>query len=165
MRTFIRFAAAVLVAAGLTATAHAADVQHGALTIEGAWARPSIGTKGNSAAYFTIRNTGAADRLVSVSTAQAGRVELHIHKRDGDIMRMREVEGGIPVPAHGDVALKPGGYHVMLMRLTAPIKKDSTLPLTLTFEKAGTVTVHAAVSMKPAMKGHGHKGMKGHGHK
>ena len=134
----------------------AAEVKVGSLTVDAAWARPSIGKRGNSAAYMTITNEGGApDRLIAVANPQVGKASLHTHIRDGDIMRMRHVEGGIPVPAHGTVALKPGGYHVMLMRLKAPIEKGGTLPLTLTFERADTVTVQATVTMKPAMKGHG----------
>jgi len=153
-----RRAALFLFTLFIVTPATAGEVKLGTLTIEAAWARPSIGKRGNSAAYMTIANGGGVpDKLMSVSTPQAGKAQLHTHIRDGEIMRMRHVEGGIPVPAHGTVALKPGGYHVMLMRLTAPVEKDSMLPLTLTFEKAGTVTVHASVSMKPVMKGHGHK--------
>jgi copper(I)-binding protein len=130
----------------------------GSLTVEAVWARPSVGTRGNSAAYCTIHNAGStADRLVAAATPYAGKVELHTHIRDGDVMRMRPVEGGIPVPAGGMVALKPGGYHVMIMQLKQPIVMGGTLPLTLTFEKAGAVTVQASVQMKPGMTGHRHK--------
>ena len=166
MKFFRIVAAALVFAVGFGAAATAAEVKLGTLTIDAAWARPSIGKKGNSAAYLTIVNKGsAADTLVAVSTPPAGKAELHTHIRDGEIMRMRQVKGGIPVPAHGTVALKPGGYHIMLMRLNSPVEKGTELPLTLTFEKAGTVTVHAPVTMKPGMKGHGHKVKKGHGHK
>ena len=154
------FAATAAVATALSAVALADDAKLGALHIEDAWARPSIGKKGNSAAYMTIRNKGEADRLVAAAVPQAGKVELHTHIRDGDVMRMRRVEGGIPVPANGMVMLKPGGFHVMMMRLSAPIEKGGTVPVTLRFEKAGEVTVQAEVRMKPGARGHGHKGMK-----
>ena len=155
-------AVAISLATGFSAAGQAGETKHGALTIDSAWARPSIGTRGNSAAYMVIKNKGPADRLIAASPPQAGKVELHTHIREGDIMRMRQVEGGGPVPAQGSVALKPGGYHVMIMKLNAPIEKGGMLPLTLTFEKAGTVTVHAAVAMKAGATGH--SGMKGHGH-
>jgi hypothetical protein len=161
--------AAAVFATGFAAAVSAAEVKLGELTIDAAWARPSIGKRGNSAAYMSITNNGGTtDKLIAVSTPQAGKAELHTHIRDGEIMRMRQVKGGIPVPAQGSVALKPGSYHVMLMKLSSQIKKGAMLPLTLTFEKAGVVTVHAPVTMTPAIKGHGHKemkGMKGHGHK
>ena len=60
--------------------------------------------------------------------------QLHTHIKDGEVMRMRQVEA-IDVPAHGEVALKPGSYHVMFMKLKAPLKKGEKFPLELTFEK------------------------------
>lgn len=138
----------------ISTTAVAGDGKIGPLKIDDTWARPSIGKAGNSAAYMTITNSsGAADTLVAVTTPYAGKAELHTHIRDKDIMRMRQVKGGIPVPANGKVELKPGGYHVMLMKLKEPIKKDTMIPLTLTFKNAGNVTVHANIQMSPGMKG------------
>jgi copper(I)-binding protein len=63
-------------------------------------------------------------------------VEVHEMKMDGDIMKMRAVQGGLDLPAGKAVELKPGGYHVMLMDLNAPLPKDSTVPLTLVFKDA-----------------------------
>jgi hypothetical protein len=57
-------------------------------------------------------------------------------KMEGDTMRMREVKGGLPLPARQTVELKPSGYHVMLMDLKQPLAKGSTVPLTLQFEDA-----------------------------
>ena len=59
-------------------------------------------------------------------------------------MTMREVPG-IDVPAGGSVSLEPGGYHVMLLDLVAPLEAGQTVPITLTFDNAGTVTVEATV--------------------
>ena len=161
---YLKLAAiATCLAIGFSVVGQAAETKHGALTIASAWARPSIGKHSNSAAYMLIKNTGAADRLMAASTAQAGKVELHTHIQDGDIMRMRKIVGGVAIPAQGSLALKPGGHHVMIMKLKTPLLKGSMLPLSLTFEKAGTVTVHATVSMQAV--GTGHHGMKGHGHK
>ena len=74
---------------------------------------------------------------------------------------MRPVEN-IPVPANGQTALEPGGYHIMLIDLRQPLKEGANVPLTLTFEKAGTVTlqvpvVKAGSSPMPAAGGHEHK--------
>lgn len=160
------FGSAAVAVILLGTAAFAGDIEAGALTIKNAWARPSIGAHGNSAAYLTIHNSGdTADRLIGAATPQAGKVELHSNLREGDIIRMRAVEDGIVVPAHGMVSLKPGGTHIMLMQLSEPLKMDGTLPLTLTFEQAGTVTVTAGIRMKPGMAGHKHGDMKGHGHK
>jgi hypothetical protein len=66
-------------------------------------------------------------------------------KMDGSVMRMREVEKGLEIPAGGSVTLAPGGYHLMMMGLKGPLKQGSTVPVTLVFEKAGTIDVELAV--------------------
>jgi copper(I)-binding protein len=71
-------------------------------------------------------------------------VELHEMKMDGDVMRMRQV-AAVDVPAGGSVALEPGGLHVMLLGLKAPLKEGDRFPMTLRFEKAGEVKVEVHV--------------------
>jgi hypothetical protein len=71
-----------------------------------------------------------------VASPAAGVTEAHEMKMDGDIMRMREVTGGLDLPAGKSVELKPGGYHVMLMDLKATLPASSTVPLTLVFKDA-----------------------------
>lgn len=128
----------------MLAQAHgSATQQHGSLTLEAAWTR-AAGQGGQGAGFLTIRNTGAADRLLSASTPAAGRTELHTMLRDGDIMRMRQVEA-IAVPANGAVNLAPGGLHIMLMGLTRSLVVGERVPLTLIFEQAGAVTLQLAV--------------------
>lgn len=95
--------------------------------------------------FLTLKNSGAtADTLLKAASPAAASVELHTHVKDGDAMRMRPVEN-IPVPANGQTALEPGGYHIMLIDLRQPLKEGASLPLTLTFEKAGTVTLQVPV--------------------
>ena len=60
-------------------------------------------------------------------------------------MSMKELAGGLPLPAGTAVELKPGGYHIMLMQLAGPLKVGSSFELTLTFEKAGTTTITVPV--------------------
>jgi len=115
----------------------------GAITVDAPWTR-AAGQGGQGAGFVTIRNAGAADRLLSASTPAAGRTELHTMLRDGDIMRMRQVEA-IAVPANGAVTLAPGGLHIMLIGLTRPLAVGESVPLTLVFERAGTVTLNLAV--------------------
>ena len=127
----------------------------------------------NGGAFMTIRNTGHADdRLVAAASPAAARAELHTHIMADGIMKMRPVEGGIAVPAEGMAELKPGGLHVMLLGLAAPLAEGATIPVTLTFEKAGAITVEvpvmkAGATAGPAMDGHhrmdGHGQMEGHG--
>ena len=113
------------------------------ITVEAPWTR-AAGQGGQGAGFVTIRNAGAADRLLSASTPAAGRTELHTMLRDGDIMRMRQVDA-IAVPANGAVTLAPGGLHIMLIGLTRPLAVGESVPLTLVFERAGTVTLNLAV--------------------
>lgn len=116
------------------------------IVVSGAWARATAPQAVSGGVFLTIRNTGATDdRLVTAASPAAARAELHTHVMDNGIMRMRPVEGGIPVPAGQTVELKPGGLHVMLIGLTGPLVEGARVPLTLGFEQAGAVPVEAEV--------------------
>ncbi len=130
------------------------------IEIQNVWARPSrvgmgmgksnnmgqAGMGATSAVYMTIVNKGReADRLIGASSDVAKHVELHQSIREGDVMRMQPVEGGIEVPAKGKVELKPGGYHVMLIDLNRELKPGDHFSVTLTFEKSGTKTLDVEV--------------------
>lgn len=134
------------------------------IVIEAPWARATPGRSANGAAYFTVANRGlAGDRLIGVSSPAAGRVELHTHIRDKGVMRMRKLTG-IDLTPGASVTFRPGGHHVMLMGLKAPLRKGGTFPLTLRFEKAAPMTVVVKVMGIGAMGGgapHGHS-MGGH---
>jgi hypothetical protein len=145
-----------------TETAAAAS----SIALTDTWSRETAEGQNAGGAFMTIANTGtAADRLTGGSTPVAGRVEIHTMTMEGDVMRMRQLEEGLEIPAGGEVTLKPGSFHVMLMDLKQPLKVGETVPLTLTFAGAGTVTttleVRAAGSMAPGMS-HG-EGDKPHG--
>lgn len=100
-----------------------------------------------SAAYMTITNGGAADRLLKAEGDVAKSVELHTMIEENGVMQMRPIEGGIEVPANGDLVLKPGGHHIMLIGVQRDLKAGDTVSLTLQFEKAGSVKVEASVRM------------------
>jgi hypothetical protein len=85
-----------------------------------------------------------ADQLIGATSPVAATVELHTHVMEGDVMRMRPVKA-IEVNAGEPAVLKPGGLHVMLIGLRAPLKQGASFPLTLTFAKSGTVTVNVDV--------------------
>ncbi len=88
-----------------------------------------------SAAYMTLENRGDMPlRLVAAATDAAGTVEIHETKLEGDVMRMRPVQGGIEIPAGGSVELKPGGLHIMLLELKAPLLPGEAISLKLTFD-------------------------------
>ena len=129
---------------GLPAAAH--DYTLGSLKIGHPWARATPPTAPSGGGFLTVTNTGTtADRLVSVSSPAAAQVQVHEMKMDGTIMRMRELENGLEIPPGATVALAPGGLHLMMMGLKAPLKEATRVPVTLVFEKAGKVDVELQV--------------------
>jgi periplasmic copper chaperone A len=141
-RTLI-IGAAMLPLAG-PAFAHDTITELGPLRIVNPWTR-AAGQGMQGGGFLVIRNTAAMpDKLISASSPAAGRMELHTHIRDGDVMRMRPVND-IPVPANGEVTLQPGGLHLMLIGLTQPMNAGQTIPVTLRFERAGEVTIQLAI--------------------
>src|SRR5690606_2012725 len=99
-----------------------------------------------------------ADRLVSVTSDAAERIELHTVETENGVARMRHLPDGIAVPADGEVKLAPGGYHVMFLKLKQPFAEGAEVPATLTFQNAGQV----AVKFKVKPIGH-NAGMQHHG--
>lgn len=131
------------------ATAHV-----GGLTVTGAYVRAAAVPGGASAAYMTITAATTEDSLVAAETPAAARVELHTHLLDAaGVARMRQVEA-IPIAPGAPAELKPGGLHVMLMGLTAPLVAGQTIPLRLVFERAGALDVVVPVAV--AAPGHVH---------
>jgi periplasmic copper chaperone A len=122
-----------------------------AVSVDGAWARATVPGQMGSAAYFTIRNAGGDDKLLSVTSPMAG-ASLHSTSLDNGVMRMRPL-AALDIPAKGTVELKPGGTHVMLMGLKQPLQAGTTLELDLKFEKSGERRVDAQV--RPASAGAG----------
>ena len=113
-----------------------------------AWARPTVGQGGISAAYMTIANKGhTGDMLKSARTPKAKAVELHQTTMTADgVMQMRKVEDGLPVEAGSSLVLEPGGAHFMLLGLEDALKVGEELILTLEFANAGSVDVFVPVS-------------------
>lgn len=144
---------AFLTAASIGANAH--EATKAGVTVAHPWARATPGGATNGAAYLEIKAAaGVTDRLISASSPVAGRVELHTHIMDGNVMRMRRVEN-IALKPGSSVVLQPHGDHVMLMGLNAPLKEGDLLKLTLTFEKAGPIEVEATVESIGAKGPHG----------
>ena len=112
------------------------------VSVETPWTR-AAGQGATGAGYMVLR-APAGDRLVGATSPVAGRVELHTHIRDGEVMRMREVPA-IELPPGQAVTLAPGGLHLMLIGLTRPLAVGEAVPVTLRFERAGEVQVSLAV--------------------
>lgn len=123
------------------------------ITVENPWVRTAMMADGNSAAYMVIKNNaGQADALIGAATDVAAAAELHEMVMEGDVMKMRPVAGQrIEIPARGQVELKPGGLHVMLIGLKQKLDPGATVDLTLRFEKAGEVRVKAEVRAVESM--------------
>jgi periplasmic copper chaperone A len=135
--------------AGLMLFSAAALAQGDDVKITDAWARATPGGAQTAAAYVTVEST-AGDRLTGASTPAAQKADIHEMTMDGNVMKMRPVEG-IDLPAGKPVTLKPGGYHIMLTGLAKPLQKGETFPLTLNFAKAGARQVTVSVEKVGAM--------------
>jgi copper(I)-binding protein len=132
--------AAALLASLLIAPAGAEEVKAGDLVITQAWSRATPGGAKIGSGYLTIENKGSApDRLTGVSAEVAGKVEVHEMAMNIGVMTMRPLDGGLTIDPGKTVKLAPGGYHLMMFDLKAPLKQGDKVPFTLEFEKAGKV--------------------------
>ena len=149
--------AAVALAAPVTTPAAAHEEQAGDITIIHPRSRP-VAQGQNGVIYLDLRNEGDADdRLLAVDTPLATKVELHESTMEDGIHRMAKVES-IAVPAGAMVEFAPGGLHVMLIGLKFALFAEETIPVTLSFERAGDVTVSVSVE---AGVGGGHDSAQG----
>ena len=140
-RLGLAVACTVLLTAG---TATAQDFKAGALTLKQPWTRATAGTVG--AGFVEIVNGGkTADQLVSASSPASDRMEIHTMTMERGIMRMRPLPDGIVIPPGATASLRPGGNHLMLIGLKAPLAQGQTVPVTLTFRRAGPVKVQLTV--------------------
>ena len=105
-----------------------------AVKVEAAWARASVPGQMGTGAFMTLTAKDGA-KLVGASSPAAGVAEVHEMKMEGNVMKMRATPA-LDLPAGKPVELKPGGYHLMLMDLKAPLAKDTSVPVTLTFKDA-----------------------------
>jgi copper(I)-binding protein len=123
----------------------ASDLMFGALQF-----RATVGSMPSSAAYLSITNHGAmADRLLTAESNLARKTELHTMEVTNGVMKMRQIDGGINIPVGKTIQLAPGGFHVMLIGLKAPLNADENYQVTLVFEKAGRVKL-TGLAKRPA---------------
>jgi periplasmic copper chaperone A len=140
----IGFAALIAGMSALSAFAHGYKV--GNLEIQHPHSPATLPGAPVGAGFLTIVNTGKDDdRLISVTTPIAGEGQIHEMAMEGEVMKMRQLKDGIPIPAGATVELKRGGLHLMFMPLKQPMKEGEMVKATLTFEKAGSVDVEFKV--------------------
>jgi copper(I)-binding protein len=131
----------------------------GDIVVTDFWARATLPNQKVGGGYMAITNNGETDdRLVSMTSPVSGEVEVHEMSMENDIMRMRPLEDGILIPAGETVELAPGGLHLMFQELEEGFVQGETVAVTLTFERAGDVTIELPV-LAP-----GATGTDGHGH-
>ena len=139
--TFRSIAAAAAIACAMPAFA-------GSITVQDAYARSASPTAKTGAAFMQIVNDGPDDRLIGAASPAADVVQLHTHVESGDgVMQMKHVEDGFDMPAGSTLSMERGGKHVMMMGLTAPLAQGDVVPVTLTFEKAGDMTIDVPVDL------------------
>lgn len=136
-----------------------------AITITDAYARTSGAAAKTGAAFMVIENHQTVDdRLLSVASDVAAKAELHTHKEGTDgVMQMLAVPEGFPVAAGGSHELARGGDHIMFLGLTRKLAQGDTVTVTLTFEKAGEVTVEVPVDLERGEAGMDHGKMQHEG--
>jgi copper(I)-binding protein len=157
IRTLLPLAALTLLAACSNEPKTGTGGPDAVVTVTGALCRPTPVGRQMTGCYLTLTST-VADRLVSVSTPVAGRTEIHESKMESNMMMMRELKEGLPLPAGQAVELKPGGNHIMLLAVADPLRAGQTVPLTLTFASAPAVEVQATVGQPPVDEYGGHTG-------
>ena len=108
------------------------------------WCRPTPNGAETGACYLTVKSN-VANTVTGVATPLAAGSMIHDMSMEGGVMKMAEMTGGLPLVANEEIKLAPGGKHIMLMGLTAPLVEGVTVPLTLTFEATPAMTVQATV--------------------
>jgi copper(I)-binding protein len=149
MKALSLLAALPLIALGACgAPSSSGSASAGPVVVADAICRPTPTGRQVTGCYLTL-TAPAADTLVSVATPISALAQIHEMRMESNMMMMRELEAGLPLPAGETVALAPGGNHIMLMGVTEPLAIGDTVRLTLTFANAAPVEVTAAVGQPP----------------
>lgn len=139
--------AATLAACGSTApsgSSPSASASASAIGLSAADAWVKTAPSGMTAAFLTLTNSSDADQVVvSASSPASATVQIHETVDQGGQMVMQENKDGITVKAHGTAVLEPGGDHLMLMSVAAPIRAGDVVPFTLTLATGATLTFSA----------------------
>ncbi|MCA3554771.1 copper chaperone PCu(A)C [Aestuariivirga sp.] len=142
------FASALTLASAIgIAPGDAHEIKLGNIVIHHPWSRQSPRAADVAAGYMTIANTGKEDdRLVRATSEISASAQIHDMRMAGDVMRMEELPDGIVIPAGATVKLRPKGLHIMFTGLRQQVMEGEEFSGTLTFEKAGTVSVNYEVA-------------------
>jgi len=158
------FVSSALIASVFSTVVTANEHAHSNIYIEHSWSRPTPPGTPMGVGYLVIRNHSERDiTLVSASTPRAGHVSMHETLMKDGVMRMRQIDNGLTISAGEAVELKPNSYHLMLEKLTEPLKEGESIPLTLEFEDAGAIDVELSVQSldadmkEPEMDHSGHQ--------
>ncbi|MGB5199267.1 MAG: copper chaperone PCu(A)C [Sedimenticolaceae bacterium] len=145
---------ALMLLLALSAGVSAADGIAGKVSVVDPYVRAVPPVAKTSAAFMQLRNDNDTEGfLVSADTPAASVVELHTHTMDEGVMRMRQVPQ-IPLPPNTTVSLEPGGLHIMLFDLKAPLSPGDEVPITLTFSDGSSKAVTAEVRSVQGMMKH-----------
>ena len=148
-----RFVAALALTLSLVANVAAEGIAD-RITVNDPYVRAVPPVVKTSAAFMQFQNSEQVERfLVSASTPAAGAVELHMHTMDDGVMRMRRI-AHIHLPPDQTVALEPGGLHIMLFDLVAPLNPGDQVPITLTFDDGSSKEISAEVRSVKRMMQH-----------
>lgn len=148
LRTLAALCLALFAVAGsVSAQPAEGPVRAGDLEIAAPWMREPPPGANVAAGYLSIRNTGEeADTLKGVAVSFARRSEIHEMAMSGGTMMMRPLPDGLVIAPGDTVTLQPGGLHLMFMGLTERPGEGETVRVTLTFDRAGEVTLDAPVA-------------------
>ncbi len=145
-KTIVATALLLTASHALSSSATAQNTVLDKLTISDLLIRATAPNAKVAGGFMTITNNGnQADRLIGGSAAFAGKTEIHEMAMQGEVMKMRQLPKGLEIPAGGSVVLKPGGYHIMFMKLDEQLLPGETRKVTISFEKAGDIELNMSV--------------------
>lgn len=143
------FAIALTAILAAATAAQAADYKLGAITVRQPWSRPAQ-TGMNGVGFMTVANAGKAPvTLTRMEATGADSVEIHQSAMVGGVMTMRELDKGVVIPAGGQIAFAPGGYHFMILSLKTEQKVGQKVPVTLVFDNGRKLKVDLTVQLAP----------------
>jgi copper(I)-binding protein len=139
----------IVVALALTIAAilaSATGVSASDIVVREAFARASATPSAQAgAAYVTLTNMASEPvRILSAASPAAQSAEMHRMVMNGEVMHM-EPAGAVDLPPHETLTMAPGGLHVMLTGLKAPLRQGDTIELVLMLEKGGPISVEVPV--------------------